>query len=220
MKESIGIYSGVETIDRITNGFQPQQLISVSGPISNVNEAFLDNIALHAALKQQMKVDLLQRYPFGNSPLIRFLDLDIGDPSNTGWTNYKISLNKNTPDIILLNDVFQVEYLLQEKLMAKQLKEIAIEFSIPVVINAPLKKKPKRFEQESLFLRNDFDNVSDVAIIFNLKYVCNHYDKEKPIGEYYFLKTNIWWKVKSNGKINPFSSEFEMRFSDFGKKFV
>ena len=214
------LYSGIESIDEATNGFRPQQLICVSGPISDINEAFLQNIAHHAAIKQEKKVDFIFQTPFVNSPFIRYPDLDIGNPDNLGWKDYKKSLKKNVPDIILVNRIDIIEYFLHERQMPKQLKEIAVEYKIPVVVISPLKKKPKEFKEDSLELRKDFDDISDVAIIFNLKYVCNHYEKEKYVGKYYFLQTNIGWNIEPTSEIQPFCTEFEMRYSDYGTVFM
>lgn len=247
-RETKGIGCGVPAIDAITDGFVPPQVVCVHGPMNEINVAFILNVATHAALKHKKNVDYIVSehrfedyyqkmfgwmYPKSRSEiyvslfeskgsshraLLRLPDIDIGNPTNRGWKDYFESARTDPPGLLVLDGVELIEMLLNEKKMALQLKSLADQLDIPIVLQAPAKER--RGRSDSTFLRKDFEGVYDVEIRFTPSYVCDVYDSGRRKGKYFALKTNVHVRSGRGSRQNERSAELRIQFNDSNMQFT
>ncbi len=218
----IGIGCGISEIDKKTGGFRNGQLVCVSGQLEEINHAFLINMLIHALVRQGKRIDSIYipthvcnwiENKYGFIPLdvelplrkamidasknpknsqLRFPDVDLGNSSNMGWKDYLTMARANPPDVLLINGVEMIELLLHERRMAKQLKQLAEELQIPVIVQTPSKKQRKVLTgEDSPRIRKDFEYLCDVEIALFPRFVCMHKMQNSVIGKYFSLETHI-----------------------------
>lgn len=220
--EGIGI--GVAAIDKRTNGFFPGQLVAIYGPIEEINLSLLMSLIDYATLKQSKTIDYLEtdsdfcrkNLPLMHKPnvlkeimpFLRFPDLDIGNPNNLGWKNYLSTVHKNPPALIIADGVESIEMFLGERKMAKQLKNLAVELGIPIVVKAPLRNLK---DKTTAHVRSDFESHCEVLLRLIPQFVCDQLNG-KTISKYYSLKANLFSDPRS--KHGAYWSEFTMQFAD------
>jgi hypothetical protein len=120
----------------------------------------------------------------GKPSLLRLPDPDLGNCNNRGWKNYVELAHRNPPDVIILDSAELLELCLSERKMSHQLKNLATDLNVPVLVQGPIRKN-------SNILRRDFDNFTDDQIRFTPTFVCDFHKNGKIFGKYYGLETFI-----------------------------
>jgi hypothetical protein len=238
MPEIKGFSSGVGAIDETTKGFLPGQLIAVHGPLDHINRFFLFDMAIYNACKKK-KVDYIYTqsnfYEYFNQKLwtlkpqqrkefhddlvvegfLRLPDVDIGNPNNLGWKEYVSLARKSPPEILILDGAELIEFFLNEKKIAQQLKNLAQELNIPVVVQAiPYKKGGIDQVKPDKTIRKDFESISDVTICFMPEFVCDYRSGKKSAEKYYSLKTFIWGRNTLTSNPSEYSSVITLQFEE------
>lgn len=210
--EGIGI--GIAVCDTLSNGFFGGQVIAVYGPESAINEAFLIHTFLYQLIAKGKRVDYVcstgslksweQRYlrrlgfestnemqralnKSGLTDNLRIIDIDLGDPANQNWKDYRVQVKYKHPDSIIVDDVELIEEFRREKSMVKQLKQLAAEVQAPVFVLGALDRKRSRRYFTGLNLRSDFRKWSDVLISLVPKNVTDFKIEDITVGKRYLL---------------------------------
>jgi hypothetical protein len=242
--EIAGIGTGINQIDEVTNGFFPRQLVVVSSVLDSISLTFLMDVSIHAALSQNKTVDYIasesnakktyeERFsylrpkyrkeideelftPEGNRgrELLRFLDCDLGNPNNRGWKECQQAIRSQPPEILLLDGIDLIEEFLDEKKMAEQLKQLAAELNIPILVLATLEQKTEPGTKEKdLAIRRDLEGLCDVHIALIPEYICDFYSEEdKRSKTYSILKTLVngfWCPCR---KHKGYGAELQLQF--------
>lgn len=237
-----GLSSGVADIDEITNGFQRKQLICVYGPLDHVNTAltagsvvhnvmkghFVDFITTESSLdryleqvfqgtspkfKKEMN-QLLFDHGFGERAKLRLPPIDLGDPKNDGWKKYKEFAHKNPPELLYLDGVNWIELLLEEEDMARQLKDLATELNIPVIVHAPSQSASDQRATTEQRLRDDFARLGDVFISLIPKFVCDYRYGKTAAKEYILLDSAVCADWCPCPKHRQYSHALRLQFSE------
>lgn len=237
-----GLSSGVASIDEITNGFHPKQLVSVFGPLEHINTSMIAGAAFHNALKGR-KVDfvisersfddyydmiyhgssptfhknikdILFKQSDNRRPNLRVHSIDLGDPKNDGWKKCVEAVKSDPPEIIFLDGVKYLEMLLEEPHLAKQLKTLAMDLEMPVVVQAPTYRKNGLRTENGKSIRSDFDEFGDAFIGLIPEFVCDYRYSKTESKKYFQLQTTVCadWCPCSEHK--AYSAEFKLQYSE------
>ncbi len=236
-----GLSSGVAAVDEVTNGFHRGQLISVSGPLEHINHALITRSVVHLALtehvvdfvvtegsfdkyladllggpdsrlKEQVNLQVLGDKGSCRKAL-RLPDVDLGDPTNDGWKKYKVLARADPPNVIILDGVKYIELFLREADMARQLKTLAVELQIPVLVHAPSGSTAILRSNSKQQLRNDFARVGDAFIRLTPDYACDLRYSRTEVREFYAIRTLIsaeWCPCPKHAK---YCSEVKLQYS-------
>lgn len=241
-----GIGAGIPAIDEITNGFFPRQLVLISSPLNSISLTFLMDVAVHVALVQHKTVDFVAsesnarklyegrfshlrpknrmridaelftpEKSYGR-PLLRFLDCDLGNPDNLSWQRCVQEIRSQPPTILILDGIDGIQEFLGEQTMPEQLKQLATDLHIPLLVRADLQQSVTRTDEEESFKQTELENRCDVSLAMIPQYVCDLYSEgDKRSKRYYVLKTfvNGFWCPCS--KHEGYGAELQLQFIEY-----
>ena len=239
-----GIRTGIRAIDELTNGFFGGQIVGVTCALDNIALSFLAGVAVDAAMNQK-EVDyvasesdgkkyLERRFSYlqpknantlknlifdkenGNRrELLRFVDIDLGDPSNRGWKDYLSVLRDAPPAIMILDGIESIEEFMDEKNMKLQLQELAKELDIPVLLKVPgnaVNVSPAGSKHNGI--RQDFEDLCNVVISFSPQFICDQYSVGYMRAKYYLLDTVISGTWCPCSKHSGYAGQLKLQFTD------
>jgi len=228
-----GLGFGIMKLDKYINGIKGGELTIVYSPLDEVSIALLVNAALYGVLRQSKTIDYivsqsdewsfvkraLNRIPteeregmskkiYNTSPpepSLRVQSLELGEPSYCGWDRYSENIVDDTPDAIIIDGVEIMEIMFEKDDIAQQLKDIAVRFSIPVLVTAPINQTIYK-DDGIVHPREDFNSLADIHIGLNPRAVTTYKEKDTEHGKYIFLGMDLMTIPIDNTRIGYFIS--------------
>lgn len=213
-----GLGFGIGWLDTFIDGIRGGELAVVYSPLDEVSIALLINAALYGSVKQSMKIDYVTAHcnersyvekalhrtspvesekilgtlygPSDADRLLRIHTLVVGEPAYNGWDMYRDTLCNDPPDAILVDGIGLIERVIHKTDMARELKELALGMSVPVMVNAPIDRVMYR-DENIVHPRGDFNSLADIHIGFTPRAVAKYRENNHEAGDYYFLEMKI-----------------------------
>ena len=139
--------------------------------------------------------------PSPGSSFLRIIPVELGLPSVKWWKLYRDGVKNDPPDIIILDGVELIELFLEEDTMAAGLKNLAVDLSVPVMVNVPVNREIYN-DDDIIHPREDFNQIADIHVGLKPLAVSKYKEHDRSLGKYIFLETNIL--VTDNHVNRPF----------------
>lgn len=194
-----GLFTGLPTLDEKLGGLSKGQVILIGGETSNGKSALATNLAINVAKEhpvlfitlEMLKEEIGNRIYHINNKTVDDLDLMFQSEHRLTWVDIKPLINRAKEDgeikLVVLDYLQYLGRGMQEReiaIISKEIKTLALEFEIPIVVIVSLRKAEKGGRNWTGIEIEDFMGTGaigydcDVAMLASRKDLDNQYDRE------------------------------------------